>query len=602
LKKPEPARPFKIALLLALCALFLALILARQSEPRRRAERTSKPVPSSSVPAARRARRPAPRALGARKSGADGCWPGAFLICHEGDVWSEDSCGRVESKVEECDVQLCHDAACDEPDSQPCLESAEGRCDNEIVRSCYAGRAQSIDCAARGLRCVQGEEGAECGPLLEPGERCAGPLRCEGDVLLACLGGRRERIDCRLLGGRCEALSPTEPVRCVQHKIPIPGAADCGACGCPASALGEQACDGRDEDGDGHVDEGRSCGPVPIIAFAIASDAGESNYSREEIEADIGRANVLLAAQPEEPELRFELSELIVTRDASLLELSQQELSDVAFDARFHPPREAFYVPVVFTDQLFAPGEVPRIGASTLPNGYCGSVQRGRAPPVGIIAVSKARASTTLLHELGHFFGLCHTHERTFGLQSVAEDPARAVAMLCDAPCNHEGDDMCDTPPDPGPEGCRYDLACRPLCMRGEAPDAENLMSYYTLCRDHFSAQQRRTFEHTLALRRAWHPCLSKECPCELAGNECPLGMVCRPSTNAPNSARCMLAGPRAAGADCDAHAECAQGLCLEEANRKVSHCVRPCRASTSGCTCSETNLGFSMCREDTGS
>jgi hypothetical protein len=435
--------------------------------------------------------------------------------------------------------------------------------------------------------------------LLSAEERCSGPVRCEGTALVTCLAGRRERIDCALLGGRCEALTAAEPARCVQHKPLLPAGAECPACGCPPSALGERTCDGRDDDGDRHVDEGLSCGSVPIMAFVIADASGESSFSRAEIEAEIAHANALLESQSDQPELTFALSELIVVPAPSLLELSERAFRDAAFDARFHPVRPAFYVPVVFSDHLFAQGEVPRIGASTLPNGYCGGVQRGRAPPVGIIGIAKSRASTTLLHELGHFLGLCHTHDQTFGLQMVSDDPARAAALLCDERCNHEGDGLCDTPLDPGPEGCRYDAACRTLCQRGEAPDARNLMSYYTPCRERFSPGQRRTIEHTLALRRAWHPCLSGECPCVLGGDECPQGMACRPTSAALAKGRCVLAGPRAPGAACDAHEQCALGLCLGDAKSSGSRCVRPCLASAPGCTCVETNLSVSMCRED---
>jgi hypothetical protein len=530
------------------------------------------------------------------------------LRCHEGDVWSEDSCGRLESKIEECDLQLCREAACEEPDSEPCKEPAEGRCDGDVVRLCYAGRAENIDCARRGMRCLQGDEGAECGPLLRLEERCAGPARCVGEVLVACDAGRRERIDCRLLGGACERSSAGEAPRCVQHKKLAPLQPGCGPCGCPPSALGERACDARDEDGDGHVDEGLSCGPIPIVAFVIGDETGETSFSRDEVEAELSRANALLSLDARErdaareSELTLVLADWIVLRVPGLLELSEPELNELAFDARIHPERDTFYVPMVFSDRLLAPGDVPRIGASTLPNGYCGGVQRGRAPPVGTIAIAKARAPTTVLHELGHFFGLCHTHDLTFGLQTVADDPARAAALLCDEVCNHEGDGVCDTPSDPGPEACRFDAACRPLCVRGEAPDASNLMSYYTPCRERFTAQQRGIVEHTLALRRAWHPCLTRECACEPGADTCPPGMGCRPTSEALGKGRCGLSGPRAPGAVCDTHAQCAAGaLCLAEGKSGASRCARPCRASEAGCACTETNLGVSVCREDLG-
>lgn len=603
MQKPAPPRSLKTALLLALCALLWLLFLARRENRGDPAESPQlEPAPVVESKGARRIRRPS-GTPSARKPGASSCAPGAFLRCHEGDVWSEDSCGRLEAKIEECELQLCREAACEEPDSEPCKEPAEGRCDGDVVRLCYAGRAESIDCARRGMRCLQGAEGAECGPLLSAEERCTGPVRCEGEVLIACNAGRRERVDCALLGGACERSSPSEAPHCVQHKKLAPLQPGCGPCGCPPGAQGEHTCDARDEDGDGYVDEGLRCGAIPLVAFVIGDESGETSFSRAEVEAEIARANVLLASgerEGAEPELTLALADWMVLRAPQLLELSEQELSELAFDARVHPERDAFYVPLVFTDRLLAQGDVPRIGASTLPNGYCGGVQRGRAPPVGIVAIGKARAPTTVLHEIGHFFGLCHTHDLTNGLQTVADDPARAAAILCDEACNHEGDGVCDTPRDPGPESCRFDAACRPLCPRGEAPDALNLMSYYTPCRERFTPEQRRIVEHTLALRRAWHPCLTRACACEIGDDACPPGMGCRPSGDALNKGRCSLSGPRAPRAACETHAQCADGaLCIGEGKGGASRCARPCRAAAPGCTCTETNLGVSFCRED---
>ncbi len=611
MKKNAPDRTPKLLLALALLAVLAALVLrgflARRTKP---AEMLPEPAREQGAPAApRKAARRVFRAAGApfakARDGAaqQGCAPAAFLRCHEGDVWSEDSCGRLEDKVEECDLQLCREAACEEPDSEPCQEPAEGRCDGDVIRICYAGRAESIDCAARGLRCLAGEEGAECGPRLAPEERCSGPVRCEGDVLVTCVAEQRQRSDCRALGGVCAASPGGGSPRCLARARTLPLAPDCGPCGCPPSSSGERACDGRDEDGDRQLDEGLSCGPVPIVAFVIGDDAGESSFARAELEQEIARANALLASAPDEPELSFNLADVVVLRAASLLDLSEREFTELAFDARVHPARTAFYVPVVFTDRLLADGEVPRLGVSTLPNGYCGGLQRGRSPPVGLVAIAKARAPTTLLHELGHFFGLCHTHDLTFGLQTVSDDPRRAGALLCGEPCRHEGDGICDTPLDPGPESCRFDAACRTLCQRGEVPDVVNLMSYYTPCRERFSPEQRRTIEHTLALRRAWHACLSAPCTCELGADECPAGMGCRPGAELADKGRCALAGSRPPAAPCETHGECAGGaLCVGEERSGKSRCARACKGGAAvGCTCVETNLGVGLCREDLG-
>jgi Pregnancy-associated plasma protein-A len=563
--------------------------LARQAEPADAAiARASRP---------RRAGRP-DRARSPR--GAE-CAPGAFQRCHQGDVWSEDSCGRLESKLDECGVQLCREGACEEPDAEPCREPLEGRCDGATVRLCYAGRALKLSCAEKGMRCRQGDEGAECAPELLREQRCAGPSRCEGGVLVRCEEGEQKRDDCRAQGAVCTSLPGASVPRCVRL---VPGgapadAAACDACGCPPSALGEQRCDGADEDGDSYVDEDLDCGPIPLRAVVVADASGETSFAREEIEAELLQLQRLSTGDEEAP-LRFELLDFVVLREPSWLEMSTEEVQRAADDPRLHPAQPSFYVPVLFTDVLMADGQVPRAGASTLPNGFCGGAPRGPGPDVGIVAIAKGRSPTTLMHELGHFLGLCHTHEQSPALSSAVREQGalRACAPLCVS----EGDGVCDTPPDPGPDACAYDAACQALCKDGARPETRNLMSYYTLCRGAFSSEQRRLVDHTLALRRGWHACLTRPCACAFEAPECPRGMGCRPhAADLAQGGHCVLAGTRPPGAPCSAHAACsADSLCLEDPSGQ-GHCVRICAGSAPRCACVPTSLGVQVCREDLG-
>jgi hypothetical protein len=83
-----------------------------------------------------------------------------------------------------------------------------------------------------------------------------------------------------------------------------------------------------------------------------------------------------------------------------------------------------------------------------------------------------------IVHEMGHFFGLYHTHEEDqFGKDEFKGN------------CGEVGDGICDTPPDPGPA---YEVYVNPSDCKmqgfvnenGKAyePLIENFMSYYKPC------------------------------------------------------------------------------------------------------------------------
>jgi hypothetical protein len=197
-------------------------------------------------------------------------------------------------------------------------------------------------------------------------------------------------------------------------------------------------------------------------------------------------------------------------------------------------------VPLVFTDEVVL-GDAPKAGVSTLPNGQCGGTRRSKGPqPLrGLVAVGKRRAATTLAHELGHFLGLCHTHEdETDGVVRVArwtEADGQGFESTCDATCTLEGDGICDTPPDPGPELCSYDMQCTAHCATDAAPSTRNLMSYYTGCRDQLTPLQAVVAQRSRALLEGWYRCADPSaCPCVPtappgAAGACPEQMSCRP-------------------------------------------------------------------------
>lgn len=92
---------------------------------------------------------------------------------------------------------------------------------------------------------------------------------------------------------------------------------------------------------------------------------------------------------------------------------------------------------------------------------------------------------TVLAHEIGHFFGLFHTHETAAGVELVNRSN-----------CETAGDLICDTPADPnlsivGLNGCTYEGNFTDRNGDRYNPDPSNIMSYAPLsCTSRFSPGQ----------------------------------------------------------------------------------------------------------------
>ena len=85
-------------------------------------------------------------------------------------------------------------------------------------------------------------------------------------------------------------------------------------------------------------------------------------------------------------------------------------------------------------------------------------------------------------HEMGHYFGLLHTHDSAFGHESMSG-----------ANCAVSGDLVCDTPADPGLEALVDPTTCQPVKNLGFKPLTDNLMCYAPpSCRSKLSTGQRR--------------------------------------------------------------------------------------------------------------
>ncbi len=485
---------------------------------------------------------------------------------------------------------MCEGDACEPDDELACAGlPLEGVCDGNVVRGCLEGWPFTVDCAELGKRCVIGDEGAGCRkPSAEDCEHFGTLPRCEGQKLLTCVAGERVVRDCAAMSARCEVLAHTGLASCVVASELARAPRDnepCGPCGCLEGMpiFSDESCNGKDDDGDTWIDEDVSCEPLQVIAFVVTDSAGGSSYSAEDIEQEIASVDEVFSADHGGLRMHVALAGLVELPRPDYLSIEDDELGPLLAELRSNPSlasSQGLRVPIVFTDEL-ASDDTPKAGLSTLPNGTCGGTRRTPFPqPLrGVIVVAKRRAPTTVAHELGHFLGLCHTHEA---------DPEAVVRVArwrnrdgsgrestCDAVCSLEGDGICDTPRDPGPESCTYDARCDVQCGSGDVPSARNLMSYYTSCRDQLTPIQTVELHRSRALLDGWYRCAEpSECPClpdgvaapadRIERIACPEQMSCRPT--ASGDFGCSLDGALLEGERCRAHAECGADLvCVEQ-------------------------------------
>lgn len=595
LKSSDVTPRVQAARALGLLCIGAALIALLWWDPRRSSPDTdpeSEPQPNSPTEA-QGDRGPAGTPAPAPEHTAD-CASRAWAACHEGDVWWFDACGEPEERAEVCEGRGCAADRCNaaaQHDPRCVQVSAYGVCEGDRAVACIGGQMLRVDCAARGLRCVTTREGAQCLPR-DPRNGCDDGARpyCRGERLRECVDGSWEEIDCAARRASC--VTDGDGARC---------GPSAPALALPAAEGRREVCNGRDDDADDKIDEADACRAVPLVAFVPRG--AQLTELAQRMAADLEIANRAFApiqfAWAKQVEVPGELRAVDPDRLDTLARLlSQSESSYVR--ARTQPnaaqddPAQAglpFYVAVLFAERIRA--EPPKAAISTLPNATCGGVRISDtpSPAYGVVVLSDQRTPQSLSHELGHYLGLCHTHET---LDRIAAVPASVPS------CKRSGDGICDTAQDPGPEACNEVAPCDFYCAASSArPNAANLMSYYMHCRQGFTPEQLAEVSHGLELRRGWFRCLDpQDCPCDPAARACPMDMSCHPRSAAANAWNCELDGPGWPGTACQASSQCGFGaICMSGANA-AGRCIRPCAASAD-CKCEDVGLPFPVCAQD---
>lgn len=129
-------------------------------------------------------------------------------------------------------------------------------------------------------------------------------------------------------------------------------------------------------------------------------------------------------------------------------------------------------------------------------NGACGWTNFPWRLPKDYIVIANTCAGnkSTTVHEIGHYFGLYHTHETSFGDENVTRNPSSTCYN-----CITEGDLLCDTEADPklnlaqisNPPGCVYSSAFFDNCGTFYDPNTAFIMSYAPkACRTLFTPMQ----------------------------------------------------------------------------------------------------------------
>lgn len=206
---------------------------------------------------------------------------------------------------------------------------------------------------------------------------------------------------------------------------------------------------------------------IATKVFIVRSSQGEGGLAQADLHSSFRELNHLF----KESRIQFEICQIEYIDDDKYMQFRKQ------WDSRFRAMTEPGRINIFFVDNIIS-GENTEICGYT----YYPSHKRDYM----VIKNACAMSNKTLSHEMGHFFGLYHTHESQFGQELASGEN-----------CSASGDLICDTTADPGLRSsivsadCEYTGIALDLEKRRFHPPVFNIMSYTRRnCRRHFTLQQ----------------------------------------------------------------------------------------------------------------
>ena len=136
----------------------------------------------------------------------------------------------------------------------------------------------------------------------------------------------------------------------------------------------------------------------------------------------------------------------------------------------------------------------------------CGYAYFPPGPDRVIMKNSCALNGSTIVHEIGHYLSLYHTHGPT--------NTGTTTELVNGSNCSFTGDDLCDTPADPNLSGlvsaCQYTGTAVDANGQSYVPDPTNIMSYsQKVCRTFLSAGQYNRANYSAINDRGYLNCLT---------------------------------------------------------------------------------------------
>jgi PKD repeat protein len=136
--------------------------------------------------------------------------------------------------------------------------------------------------------------------------------------------------------------------------------------------------------------------------------------------------------------------------------------------------------------------------------GVCGYAYFPPGPDRVIMNSSCALNGSTIVHEIGHYLSLYHTHGPT--------NNGTTTELVNGSNCSSAGDELCDTPADPNLAGlvttCQYTGTAVDANGQSYVPDPTNIMSYsQKICRTFLSAGQYNRANYSAINDRGYLSC-----------------------------------------------------------------------------------------------